>query len=91
MELDTFGKKFKRMQFYLKKSKFDAIVDSKMLEEFFPNEPELAEMCISCLKINPSERPTIHYLKRMMWNLKKRNIIKLSTFFDLRFNKTLFS
>jgi serine/threonine protein kinase len=38
---------------FLKKSKFDAIVDYKKLEEFFPHEPELAEICISCLKINP--------------------------------------
>jgi serine/threonine-protein kinase ULK2 len=72
---------------FLKKSEVGSFLNYKMLEEFFPHEPELAEMCISCLKVNPSERPTIHYLKRMMWNLKKRNIIKLSTFFDMRFIK----
>jgi serine/threonine protein kinase len=71
---------------FLKKSEVGSFLNYKKLEEFFPHEPELAEMCISCLKINPLERPTIHYLKRMMWKLKNRNIIKLSTFFDMRFN-----
>jgi serine/threonine protein kinase len=70
---------------FLLNSKIGTPFNFKYLNEFYPEFPELAEMCISCLKINPFQRVTIAELKRMMWKLKNRNIFKISGLFDINF------